>query len=301
METHYGVYRVLKNGQHRYVSRSATANKKLAEEIAADLTRGEIVTSTGAVKHVKAYPHVARVIETTTAKKNPSGKVSLGKTHDKGFTLIKDGKEYAATYEPTYGYQGFGKKKRRVTYPNGSIRVDLGGGRSFVAFGLAEAKTRLEHSHKGLTDAEKKSLERKATRVKKNPRKSNARNFPYVVQSSKDGRKWIDESGANTYGEAMDGEQELIGEGKKARIITVEYGKRGKPVAKLKRNPILPAKNFVIWAQANGKQYYFDGEGFSSAQSKAEKFSSVVAAQRKLDWLQSRSPASVRTLGVMPL
>lgn len=68
-EQYYGVYRVLKGGKYRYVSRSATANKRLAEQIADDFSRGEIVTPTGAIKHVKAYPHVARPIE--TAKKNP--------------------------------------------------------------------------------------------------------------------------------------------------------------------------------------------------------------------------------------
>lgn len=61
-DTYYGVYRVLKDGSHRYVSRTATSNRKLAEQIAADLTRGEVVTPTGQVKHVPAYPHVVKAI-----------------------------------------------------------------------------------------------------------------------------------------------------------------------------------------------------------------------------------------------
>lgn len=61
-KTYYGVYRVLKSGEHRYVSRSVTGNKKLAEDIAADLTRGEVVMPDGSLRSVTAYPHIAKPI-----------------------------------------------------------------------------------------------------------------------------------------------------------------------------------------------------------------------------------------------
>jgi len=59
MTTYYAVYRVLANGKHRYVSRTVTHSEKLAQEIAADLTRGEIVTPTGRIAYIRAHPHVA--------------------------------------------------------------------------------------------------------------------------------------------------------------------------------------------------------------------------------------------------
>lgn len=75
---------------------------------------------------------------------------------------------------------------------------------------------------------------RNAETVRKNPRrKINARNFPYVLQTYT-GSKWNDESGCKTYGEAVDGEKELQGEGLKTRIIRCEYKKR---VTELKKNP----------------------------------------------------------------
>lgn len=58
----FGVYRVLRSGKLRYVSRSATHSRKLAEEIAADLTRGQVVTPTGQLARVPAFPHVAKPI-----------------------------------------------------------------------------------------------------------------------------------------------------------------------------------------------------------------------------------------------
>lgn len=58
----YGVYRVLKNGKLRYVSRSATHNKKLAEEIAAMRSRGEGQTPWGAIRPIPAYLHVVKEI-----------------------------------------------------------------------------------------------------------------------------------------------------------------------------------------------------------------------------------------------
>jgi hypothetical protein len=61
-QTVYGVYRVLKNGQHRYVSRSVTMNEKLAQDIAAGLSRGEVVMPWGATKHVPAFPHIHKPI-----------------------------------------------------------------------------------------------------------------------------------------------------------------------------------------------------------------------------------------------
>lgn len=58
----YGVYRVFKNGKLKYLSRSATANKGLAEDIAAERSRGEVTLPWGAIKKIKAYPHVVRPI-----------------------------------------------------------------------------------------------------------------------------------------------------------------------------------------------------------------------------------------------
>jgi len=58
----YGVYRVLKSGALRYLPRSATHSKRLAEDLAAERTRGEITLPTGAIKPVRAFPHVARLI-----------------------------------------------------------------------------------------------------------------------------------------------------------------------------------------------------------------------------------------------
>jgi hypothetical protein len=69
-KTYYGVYRILANGQHKYVGRTCTANQKLAEEIAADLSRGEIVTPTGAIAYVRAAPHIAKAIALFTERSN---------------------------------------------------------------------------------------------------------------------------------------------------------------------------------------------------------------------------------------
>lgn len=60
--TTYGVYRVLQNGSLRYVSRSATHSQKLANEIAADFTAGEVVMPDGSSRRVKPYPHIAKEI-----------------------------------------------------------------------------------------------------------------------------------------------------------------------------------------------------------------------------------------------
>jgi hypothetical protein len=59
---YYGVYRAMANGDYRYVSRSATTNQKLAEEIARDLTNGEAVMPDGSTKRIRAFPHVALAI-----------------------------------------------------------------------------------------------------------------------------------------------------------------------------------------------------------------------------------------------
>jgi hypothetical protein len=59
---YYGVYRVLASGNTRYVARSATTNRKLADEIAADLTRGEVVMPDGSTKLVVAHPHIVKEI-----------------------------------------------------------------------------------------------------------------------------------------------------------------------------------------------------------------------------------------------
>jgi len=55
---YYGVYRVMPNGKHTYVSRSVTNNKKLAEAIADDLSHGIVIMPTGATKRVTPHPHV---------------------------------------------------------------------------------------------------------------------------------------------------------------------------------------------------------------------------------------------------
>lgn len=60
--TYYGVYRVLASGNTRYVAHSATTNRKLAEEIAADLSRGVVVMPDGTTKNVRAHPHIAKPI-----------------------------------------------------------------------------------------------------------------------------------------------------------------------------------------------------------------------------------------------
>lgn len=60
--TFYGVYRVLKSGRLLYVSRSATNNRKLAEDIAAGLTKGEAVMPDGSTKRIRAYPHTVKPI-----------------------------------------------------------------------------------------------------------------------------------------------------------------------------------------------------------------------------------------------
>lgn len=62
MTTYYGVYRIMKNGSHHYISRTATANEKLAKEIADDLTHGQVVTPTGRIVRVTPHPHIAKPI-----------------------------------------------------------------------------------------------------------------------------------------------------------------------------------------------------------------------------------------------
>lgn len=60
----YGVYRVLKNGKHRYCERSATTSLKLAQEIAADFSSGKVVMPDGSThqRTGPVYPHIAREI-----------------------------------------------------------------------------------------------------------------------------------------------------------------------------------------------------------------------------------------------
>ena len=58
----YGVYRVFAGGRQQYVSRSVTHSRKLAEEIAADLTRGEITLPTGEIRQTTPRPHVVKPI-----------------------------------------------------------------------------------------------------------------------------------------------------------------------------------------------------------------------------------------------
>jgi hypothetical protein len=61
-EQYFGVYKVLKNGKHQYIGRTATASRKLAEEIAAERTRGEVTTPTGKVISVPAVLHIVKPI-----------------------------------------------------------------------------------------------------------------------------------------------------------------------------------------------------------------------------------------------
>lgn len=58
----WGVYRVLRDGSHRYLSRSATQSEKLAKEIAAERSAGECTLPDGSVVSIRAYPHIAKEI-----------------------------------------------------------------------------------------------------------------------------------------------------------------------------------------------------------------------------------------------
>ncbi len=58
----FAVYKVQKNGKLIYVPRTCTANQKLAEEIAADFTRGEYVRPDGSIGTMRAAPHIAKEI-----------------------------------------------------------------------------------------------------------------------------------------------------------------------------------------------------------------------------------------------
>lgn len=58
----FGVYRVLKDGSHRYVPRTATHSEKLAQEIASDLTAGQFVRPDGSMGRCQPYPHIAKEI-----------------------------------------------------------------------------------------------------------------------------------------------------------------------------------------------------------------------------------------------
>lgn len=58
----YGVYRITKRGEHRYVPRTATHSQKLAEEIAADFTAGQVTLPTGEIKAIVPRPCIAKEI-----------------------------------------------------------------------------------------------------------------------------------------------------------------------------------------------------------------------------------------------
>jgi hypothetical protein len=60
----YGVYKVLANGDHVYVSRTVTTNEKLAQELADDFTRGEIVMPDGRIRHITPVKCIAKEIGT---------------------------------------------------------------------------------------------------------------------------------------------------------------------------------------------------------------------------------------------
>lgn len=70
--TYYGVYRVLKNGSHRYVKRSATTSFKLAQEIADDLTAGNITRADGSIAKVTAHIHIAKEISSDKHMPEPA-------------------------------------------------------------------------------------------------------------------------------------------------------------------------------------------------------------------------------------
>lgn len=59
---YYGVYRVKQNGEHEYVSRTATTDEKLAMEIAADLSIGRVIRPDGRELQIPAHPHVHKLI-----------------------------------------------------------------------------------------------------------------------------------------------------------------------------------------------------------------------------------------------
>lgn len=58
----FGVYRVMRDGTHRYVARTASHSEKLACEIADDLSNGRIVMPDGSTRECKAHPHIAKAI-----------------------------------------------------------------------------------------------------------------------------------------------------------------------------------------------------------------------------------------------
>lgn len=58
----FGVYRVLANGKRRFVSRTVTANRKLAEDLARGFTNGEIVLPDGSTQQITPHPHIAHEI-----------------------------------------------------------------------------------------------------------------------------------------------------------------------------------------------------------------------------------------------
>jgi hypothetical protein len=89
--------------------------------------------------------------------------ISVSEYGPEGFTLYANGNAYKATYEATYGYEGFGARKRKVRYPSGAIRVHLGHGNSFKVFGLEEAKQRLRNYLERGTVTIGKKKARKAT------------------------------------------------------------------------------------------------------------------------------------------
>ena len=85
----WGVYRVLKDGRHEYVSRTVTTSEKLAMEIASDLTIGRVVRPDGSTLQVPAHPHIHKRI----APSDPA---------PKGWDMIEPGPEqFAPTTDVT--------------------------------------------------------------------------------------------------------------------------------------------------------------------------------------------------------
>lgn len=58
----YGIYKILKNGTEKYVSRSATQNRKLAEDIAQGFRNGECVMPDGSTRQIKPIKCIVREI-----------------------------------------------------------------------------------------------------------------------------------------------------------------------------------------------------------------------------------------------
>lgn len=62
-QVYYGVYEVLKNGKHHYISGTVTTIHKLAQEIARDYEAGICIRPDGSAGKVRARKCVVKVVE----------------------------------------------------------------------------------------------------------------------------------------------------------------------------------------------------------------------------------------------